>query len=558
MNRYIKFLFSITFFMSLSVGCSDDFLDEEVLDAYAPETLTDQLGFEAAAIGLHNHFSTLLTTTDDQTLLGMFQLGTDIVWAPSGRSNGNARPYFDYSTLTSTDEGSRKLWTYLFKMVNNANVLISNAEGGEAIGMSDEELNAYNAEAKFFRAYAYNMFATLYGGVPVVTEPLTAPKTDFVRNSVSEVNSLVESDLLYAITNLPNINEVTYEARVNQSMARQLLAEYYLRTDEPAKAEEQCDAIINSGNFSLVTERYGVSSSEEGDAFSDMFLFGNQRRSEGNTEAIWVMEQENPTDVTGGSSGYPQQRRVWGAAYHDITGMVPIDTLGGRGLGRIRLNDWVLYNLYEDGDMRNSQFSIHRQHYFNNPDTKYDAIRGVAIPYGEDAEFDLGNGESVKIFASDTVYKLTPYTLKWGQFDSRDTFGYGMWKDFILMRLGETYLLRAEARFKQGNTSGAASDINLLRERANASTVDASDITLDFILDERARELLAEENRRMTLIRTGTLIKRATTLNGTSIRADGNIETTNGLDEHHLLLPIPQTEINLNKDADLEQNPGYN
>src|SRR5690606_40698321 len=85
--------------------------------------------------------------------------------------------------------------------------------------------------------------------------------------------------------------------------------------------------------------------------------------------------------------------------------------------------------------------------------------------------------------------------LKWGHFDPRDTFGYGMWKEFILMRLGETYLLKAEAQFLQGNTSGAAATINILRDRAQAPTVAGSDIDLNFILDERARELLAEENQ---------------------------------------------------------------
>ena len=78
--------------------------------------------------------------------------------------------------------------------------------------------------------------------------------------------------------------------------------------------------------------------------------------------------------------------------------------------------------------------------------------------------------------------------------------------------------------------------------------VSASDITLDFVLDERVRELVAEENRRMTLMRTGKLVTRATALNGDKIT---------GLSNTHLLLPIPQTEINLNKDAVLDQNTGY-
>ena len=116
------------------------------------------------------------------------------------------------------------------------------------------------------------------------------------------------------------------------------------------------------------------------------------------------------------------------------------------------------------------------------------------------------------------------------------------------MRLGETYLLRAEAEFEQGNLTGAAADINVLRTRANASLVQSSDITLDFILDERARELIGEEDRRVTLARTGTLVERVQKYNPTSA---GSIKAYN------MLLPIPQSEIDVNTGAVLTQNPGY-
>lgn len=125
------------------------------------------------------------------------------------------------------------------------------------------------------------------------------------------------------------------------------------------------------------------------------------------------------------------------------------------------------------------------------------------------------------------------------------------------MRLGETYLLLAEAQFKQGKLQEAANSINELRRRAFANypasgQVQASNITLDFILDERARELVGEENRRMTLMRTKTLVDRALRLNS----GDAQKPIT-GLTAKHLLLPIPLIEIQLNKDATLEQNPGY-
>ena len=322
-------------------------------------------------------------------------------------------------------------------------------------------------------------------------------------------------------------------------MAQQLLAEVYLRIGEPAKAETQCLNIINSGKFSLVQSRYGAKKALAGDAFSDMFYFGNQRRSQGNTEAIWVLQQE-ATTVVGNSTGSAQHRRVWGAAYYNIAGLAICDSLGGRSLARLRLNNWVLYKLYDKTDMRNSRFNIRRRYTYNDPSATYASKYGTLVPYS----------------GADTIYKICPSTTKWGQFDPNDSFGYAMLKDFILMRFGETYLLLAEAQFKQNKLSEAAASINVLRNRAKAPLIDASKVTLNSILDERARELVGEENRRMTLMRTGMLAKRALRLN-----QDANCpKPIAGLDSVNVkkpLLPIPQTEIDLNKDAKLEQNPGY-
>jgi hypothetical protein len=555
MKKQIKLLISACVFISLITACSDSFLDEKVLDAYAPATLDNKLGFEAASIGLYNHFSTWKTTTDDQTILGMFQLGTDIVWNPMGRSNGNARPYHNYPTLTATDPAAGKYWRYLYKLINNANVMISNADNSTATDMTQDDLAAYSAEAKFFRAWAYNQLVTFWGDVPLIKDPLSGPQTDFTRTPKSDVNTLIESDLTFAIANLSDV-DAAKEARANQSMARQLLATVYLRINEPDKAEVQCTAIIESGKFSLVTERYG-DMNFAGDAFSDMFREGKQRRSQGNTEVIWGLQVENPADVSGGSTGASQLRRIWNGGYYDAPGMVPCDSLGGRGIARLRLDNWVIYNLYDEGDMRNSEYTIHHNLYFNNPDPNYDNIRGMLIPYGEESTFTLVDGATFNITKLDTIYRLAPFTLKWGQFDPRDPFGWGMWKDIIMMRLGETYLLRAEARLMQDDPEGAADDINKLRVRAHAPSVSSTDMTLDFILDERVRELLAEENRRETLVRTGTLLERATRLGGTGFLADGNLEATTGIEEHNMLFPIPQSEIDLNKDAELEQNPGY-
>lgn len=542
MKRFILYM-AIGVVITIT-SCSKDFLNETPYSSYTPEKLTDALGFEASLTGLYNHLSTIYSWSDRQGWVSVWQVGTDVANATNNLESVEI-PYFNYSLLNSEDGAAARMWNRCYIMINLTNIIINSIEGADVTGLSQEEKNAINAEAKFFRAFAYNTLATLYGSVPVITTALSGPKTDFVRAPLEEVNGLIISDLQFASQSLPHIDEVKSNtagrmfARANRFMAMQLLGEVYLRTDQPALAEEQLSNIINSGAFQLVSNRYGVKEGQKGDPFSDMFVYGNQRRGQGNTEAIWVMEQENPATVVGGITDNPQQRRVWGAAYHNVPGMVLADSLGGRGLGRLRLSNWVLYGLYQPGDVRNSENNIRRRYYYNNPTSPN---FGKPVPYA----------------GADTAFNIAPHTTKWYQFDPNDTFGYAMIKDFILMRLGETYLLLAEAQFKQGKLQEAADNINKLRERAFADypqkgQVLASDITLDFILDERARELIGEENRRMTLMRTKTLVERAIRLNSNSA-----VNPLRGISPNNLLLPIPLREIQLNKDAILEQNPGYN
>ncbi len=541
MKKYSTILITASVLMIAFASCKKNYLAEKPYSSYTPLTLTDSLGFDAALVGLYQYATGTLTYSSAQGWPSVWQVGTDVANATANQQ-GIEVPYYNYAQLTSTDAAAAYQWQRNYSLINNANIVIDGVEGPNAKGLSAAGKNSVSAEAKFFRAYAYNSLATLYGKVPLIIHALAGPKTDFTRAPLDQVNAQIVSDLTYAAANLTDIGAVSSKTntngkpagRANKYMAMQLLAEVYLRMGKNDLAEAQAQAVINSGKFNLIKSRYGVRASGAGDYYSDMFVYGNQRRSQGNSEAIWVLEEENPSSVTGGNVDNAQQRRVFGAAYYNILGMLPCDSLGGRGIARLRLSNWVLYGLYPAGDIRNSKYSIKRRFYYNDPSQP--ALLGKQVPFT----------------GPDTLYKICPSTLKWGAFDPNDTFGYAMIKDFIMMRLGETYLLLAEAQVKQGKTGDAANSINALRTRAGAPQVTAGQMTLDFILDERARELIAEENRRATLMRTGTLVDRAARLNSNDAQ-----HPTTGLTAKNLLLPIPLTEIQLNKDAVLDQNPGY-
>lgn len=192
------------------------------------------------------------------------------------------------------------------------------------------------------------------------------------------------------------------------------------------------------------------------------------------------------------------------------------------------------------------------------------------------------------VTAADTV-NITPRFWKFS--DDRHLFDAGNAyydTDWYMIRIAETYLLRAEARLAQGNKAGAAQDINVLRSRAGAKACSADDIDIDYILDERVRELFGEEQRWVTLSRLSCNPKATyvtecyptqnyTTSNtfyertrkygfgyenedrGRESYTDalGNTRHRPNIMPHNYLLPIPIQIIQSNKDVKIEQNPGY-
>ena len=528
-------------------ACKKSFLDENLQSRYAPKnTLGDSLGLEANMAGIQSGIRALYTSDNDQGLLGAMYNGTDMVI--NGQTTSAMFPYVNNETMNSADFSASYYWSSAYTTLNNINLLIA-ASIDPTVTATTAANKAYvGSEAKFYRAYLNNFLVTLWGAVPLVTQPLQTPKVDFTRTSLDSVNAQIVKDLTDAIAVLPAAAGVRKEGRPSIGMCQQLLAEVYLRMGKPDLAQTQCQNIISSGAYSLITSRYGVKATVPGDYYSDMFLVGNQRRSQGNKEAIWIIEEDVNTPggatTTGVNPSEDQHRRMWVPYYAGITNMVICDSLGGRGIGRFRLSNWMLYGLYDAYDMRNSPYSIRRVLRFNDPTKpKY--------------------GQQMTAVDGDTVWHIAPYTTKWNNFNPADVNGYSTFKDQPMMRLGETYLLLAEAQFKQGNLPGAANSINVLRQRAYPDypahgQVQASDINLDFILDERARELVAEENRRMTLVRTGTLVERVQNYLNKYNTAAGQPVT--GLDQvttRKGLLPIPQTAIDVNKGAVLAQNPGY-
>jgi hypothetical protein len=317
----------------------------------------------------------------------------------------------------------------------------------------------------------------------------------------------------------------------------------YLLQEEYELAEKAALEVIESNYFELMETRFGVNKDKPGDVFSDLFTENNQNRKSGNRESIWVLQLEFNA-IGGGTNSTDWTRRAWSPNYSTITGFVLADSLGGRGLGQIIPMKWWIGTggtnadgnvpgIFDARDIRNSDYNIKRNWYYNNPNE--------TSLYGRKCNITEQTWFSTK--------SLFPALTKFFYGREENLSLTGSYKDRMKFRLSETYLLLAEAYLGMGDTERAADAVNEVRRRAGATMVDVSDMTMDFLLDERIRELVGEESRRFTLVRTNKLIDRVKAHN-TTIK--------DKITQRDLLWPIPQAIIDSNRDVEFPQNPGYN
>jgi hypothetical protein len=529
----------ILFTLLSIVGCKDDYLDEEPLSSLsADNTLVSPEGFEKYLNGLYWAARAEYSQNDNLFFITNFP-GTD-VGEDAGAEYFTYRNWVSYLTPINSEVNTNWDWAYS-KMLPQANTIIvyANKPENKDIWQNESERNAVIAQARFFRGYAYNFLANLYGGVPIVDTISSAPKFDYVRSSREEVYEFAKQDLEFAAKWLVSVNDVGQDGKLTSAVANHLLTEVYISLGEYNNAIKSASLVIESGNYELMTTRFGEHQDEPGDVFSDLFIDGNQNRSSGNLESLFVWQFEEFTEGGAGSTNGNTSIRNLGPFLTKIVSPdgfpnIPTDELG-RGVGRVRGTNYALYHVWDDTlDMRNSEYNFRRDFYYNNPSSSF---FGQLIEKSDRAEDSLRN-----------IYPY-PRKIEGNPWNDNNASGR-VTNDVYVYRLAETYLLRAEAFFRKGDLESAAADINILRMRANASPVSPRDISLDYILDERTRELLFEEPRRKTLIRMGNLVER--------VREYGLLQSSrNTIQDYHALWPIPQTAIDANLGADLEQNPGY-
>ncbi len=516
----------------VSLGsCGKESLVENPKDIIVADNLySNAAGFESGLNALYAQVRKERNGYQDSgdNLVGMtWSIGVDNGW-------GN---YLLISSRTPQELGSFNnplyanylwMWKWLYETINAANTIIDRADNPD-IQWSAENRDRVVAEARLIRAWSYRHLTYLWGDVPLNLEESTGAniRTDWTRTPKAEVLKQMEQDLLFAEAHLPATSPM--QGKLVKAVAQHYLAELYLEMDEPAKAEEKASAVINSGLYALITQRYGVNASQPGVPFMDQFVDGNSNRNQGNTETLWTFQLDR--DLEGG--GLNIMRREWVDRYYTLKG-IDAAAYGGRGIGRLAPTKWAI-NLYEPQDDRGSEYAIRKYLIYNNAAT---------LPKGK----ALGDTLRLAWNLETTNDPLWPSPRKWDWVNDVDPTGGYQYNDQSYVRLAETYLLLAEAQFKQNKLDEAAQTLNVVRARAHASLITAADVTLDFILDERSRELLSEEHRRYTLLRTHTWMER-TRLH--------NPLTAPFITARDTLLPIPQAVIDANLGHPMAQNPGY-
>lgn len=528
------------------------------------------------------------------TLLGY---GSDVIEGNAAIVNaGSAFSHFD--NLDPLNGRFLSLWNALYQLASYANLAIYGAE--QVSWSSDAEKNDLVAQAKFFLAFSYLRLAECFGSVPLVEEFNQELRYDYVRTPRSEVYAFVIKNLEEAVAGLPNYP--AQDGRVAKGAASHFLAEAYIAQGIETGDKSYFNKAVSAANATislhpLMTERFGVRANpadkgttgmfnipnyrEDGSPFFDLFQIGNYDRSEGNTESLWVMETPTYDQQASANSGQsnnsivgcaqPYRDLIWKDQYKETKAPGPwaaaarMDMAkypfgsagpycGGGSWGMYGSNDYIDEYVWQGDfatDDRNSQAIL---------------IDPVVM--------DMDHSMYGQVITKDMLTEPARYMRVSGKVNLPDAWGFDshciimgqgpqamFGRDVYAARSAETYLLLAEAQWRNGNSDEAAKALNAVRARAHCSKMfSASEVNMVTILDERARELSWEEHRWPTLLRLAKEGETNTVMHD-QLRAHAQYVNDNpvypGTAPKWSLFAIPLSVIQLNTGAEMPQNDGW-
>ncbi|WP_270089959.1 RagB/SusD family nutrient uptake outer membrane protein [Sphingobacterium sp. SYP-B4668] len=552
------------------VGCKDkDFLTEVPPTFYTVDNaFSTSAQIDQTLVAIYSQLRDLWANPTEQAWIFVLRgNGTDMFDVASIRRGAS---FNNYGNINPDNTAFYEIYSAWYEIIAKANLAIYAADLSH-ISWSSAEEKAYTvAQARFFRAFAYLNLAELFGGVPLVTEITTAPKYDFSRTTRVETYQFAIDELLAVENGLPLTT--ASGGRLVRGAAQHMLSRAYLAMGTQLAADgnvtaaqsaftqslANADKIINGGTFFLMKSRFGSRKEEtQGNVYWDLFQEENVNYQNGNTESIWALQIDYMAYRAEDSKSKLPYSRTYGPVFRDavpahLTGTN--EDVGGRGIAQIVPTMYARDEIYVGqwgNDLRNSDI-VFRRNIIGNVSTS--PYFGKPVPW--ELMYNGSNDANTNMANQSLCYPISckiatdRYT---GLADGENKSN--LFRDDYFIRLSETILLRAEAKQRLGDKAGAATDINLLRERAKCTyLVTAADVDDQFnlILDERARELLYEESRWNTLLRMGGTIA----VNRIRKHAFWP-EAKATLTFDYNLWPIPNTVIDTNKDVPLPQNEGW-
>jgi hypothetical protein len=569
MKKIVSILF--IFLLGISFNSCESYLEEEMIsDVSSSSYYTTEEGLKDAVEAAYSYLKNQYFAQECGSSLTVF--GTDEYANGSDGSHKSLSQYY-FDTSESFVEA---LWESMYLAINQCNAVIGRAE--EIAEIDESTKNELVAEARFLRALYYFILIRQYGDVHLTLEETVGVETEANKTSRDIIYSTaIIPDLEYAIGILPE-SQSDY-GRATKGAAQFLLSKAYLSlgwyagdSDAFEEAVTYAETVINSGTYAML------------DNYADIWDIDNQI----NSEVIWSVQ--NTTDAL--TNGNGNRLHLYFCMEYDKLAGMQRSIEYGRPWKRFAPTPYLLslWDRQYDARYYNGFFHVWNANYESSmlegmtfgdtaifiPGVNIGEKYYVADETGNRVEktltqeyVDARHNYSMQIYTPDTrnngeantgySEKVYPTTTKFMDPDRADKNDAAGTRDFFVMRLAEAYLIAAEAHFKLGENDEAADMLNEVRKRAawpgyeNDMLISESDVTLDFILEERARELFGEQQRWQDLTRTGTLIERVKLY----CNATNSINyAVDNIVSKHLLRPIPQDHIDKCSN-DYEQNEGW-
>jgi starch-binding outer membrane protein, SusD/RagB family len=524
-------------------GCLD--LEENVVTGVTARYYETPAGLEDAVRASYGALKDFYGQERDMTL---YEMGTDIF---TKGADGSHKFYNDYdSQLNPTASFITQYWELAYRAINTTNAVVNRAENVQ--GMSEALRTQRVAEARFLRALYYFNLVRTYGPVHITLEETTGVVTESARAPVAEVYSQIIADATFAEANLP-VSQSDY-GRATRGAAQHLLALVHLTRAEAG----DMDRAVDFANR-VIASPYSLRP-----RFVDVYDINNQR----NSEVVFAVQNTVDPILNGGNGN--RWHLYFLMEYDREPGMTRTIEYG-RPWKRLRPTRHLLDLWDRDIDSRYED-SFQHVWYVNSPDPSRGLARGdtsIFIPAVKTAQLpDRYKNTKYRVFTEPDDF-WAPKPPAWSNGSEYDYRYYPALnkhldpmrlsinqeqgqRDFFVFRLADTYLMAAEALVRANRPEEAVPFVNAIRTRAAkpgheaAMQVTAAQLDLDFILDERARELAGEGTRWFDLVRTGKLLERVQLHNRDAAF----------IQPHHVLRPIPQNQIDRTTSA-FAQNPGY-